>query len=70
MMTEQRINAVANVLVQAVECHLNPGDAAEIALLEATRGLDGDAASVLTNIAKGLLQLSGSVEEGTSDAED
>ena len=68
MLTEQRINAVANVLIQAVECHVNPGDAAEIGLLAAVRGLDGDGAAVLTNVAKGLLQLSGSEEE--SDAKD
>lgn len=71
MLTETRINRVANLMIQAVEVHVNPGLEAERGLLDAARGLDPDAASVLTNLAKGLLLLSGSAsEEGESDAKD
>lgn len=71
MLTETRINRVANLMIQAVEVHVNPGLEAERGLLDAARGLDPEAASVLTNLAKGLLMLSGSAsEEGESDAKD
>jgi hypothetical protein len=68
MITEQRINAVANVLIQAAEVFINPGLESERGLLDAARGLDRDGASVLTSMAKGLLTFSGSEE--TEDAKE
>jgi hypothetical protein len=69
MLTETRINRVANVLIQAVEVHVNPSLESERGLLDAARGLDPDAASVLTSLGKALLTLS-HTEEETSDATD
>jgi hypothetical protein len=73
MLTEARINRVANVLIQAVEVQINPGLESERGLIDAARGLDRDAASVLTHLAKGLLTLSGieaEAKEGDGDAKD
>jgi len=70
MITESRINSIANILIQAVEVFINPGVESERGLLDAARGLDRDGAAALTNLGKGLLMLSGSAEEGESDAKD